>query len=1385
MRATMKFGAPAIAAVALSLPFLIPNAPAWADDVPPLPVQSSQVEGQEAEPQVSFDESTGLYTTGFSSAGIIQEQQAAIQQASPKKSPTIMLRTQSVSDTEAFKSALREAVETWGGGSTISVDCSDFSVTIEEAVRIYREFVNSNPRYFYIGGYSYSYYSSGRVASFTVRCKTQYSPTDLEEFDRVVNTFLANVGDDWTDEAKALYAHDWLVARCTYQLENAPATAFDAIVGRHAICQGYALAYKHLCSLIGLDCHVITSDLMNHAFNSVVVDGNEYLVDCTWDDPYYNLDTLWNSGLHEWLLNSKASFTSQKSVSSTHSGDDWVDEIGRDADADVSYASNYDDAFWTKVENAAMAEIGGKLAYVRKDGGSGYVPNLIVSLYNPNTKARTDLKSFSTAWPVLPDGYGYWSNSYGQLAAIRDEYLVFSTSETIEKIYLDGQSETVYTLDSNEKETGRIYGLRYDDEDAMLVYVLAQRPPYTDYQYEMRQIPFGGIEATGVDITEEDLSLETGQRQQLHFSILPVETNEQDFTFESSDGSVASVGDMGMVEAVGPGEAIITLKHARGFEDTCHITVSAPRTDISQVSVSQIEGQTYTGSAIKPLMTLSCNGATLMKGIDYTVSYKDNIQVGTAHIIISGIGAYKGSLDIPFTISARDISDATISGITAKGYDGQPQVQDISVSYNGTELLEGTDYTVSYAENTNAGNATMTITGKGNWKGSVAKSFRIERKAIGNATISGVENRIYDGESQFQQITVVAEDGTPLAASDYAVVYEDNINAGTATLHVNARGNWQGSVSTQFTISSRSISETEISGVVDKVYDGNAQTQTPTISYNGHDLVEGTDYRILYESNTQPGQAKVIISGIGNYTGETFRTFNIVEQLKSLDDATVNGISDLTYNGSPQIQSALSVSYDGQELVAGGDYDVAYKDNIQAGTATLTITGKGAYEGTVEKTFKILPASISQASVSGVEDRVFNGTAQTCDINVILDGKILSSGTDYQVEYTGNVNAGQATVTVTGKGNYTGSIAKTFTISARPLSDATISGISNKVYNGKAQTQSVSVSIDGETLDASNYTVSYKDNLNAGKASIAITGKGNWTGSVEREFTISPRNISETDISNIVGRTYTGKAQTQTPTIAYAGASLASGEYSISYENNVNAGTAKMTIAGKGNWTGTVSKSFTISARQIKDAAISNIVGKTYTGKAQTQAPSLTYNGMTLSLGSAYALSYKNNINAGTATMTITGKGNYAGSVSKSFTISARQIKDAAISNIVEKTYNGKTQTQAPKIVYNGMTLALNSSYTLSYKNNTNAGTAIMIITGKGNYTGSTFRTFKIAKAKQPMTATAAKKTVKLSQVKKKAYLLPKAITISKAQGKVSYSNTSKAAKLKKFKVNA
>ena len=149
--------------------------------------------------------------------------------------------------------------------------------------------------------------------------------------------------------------------------------------------------------------------------------------------------------------------------------------------------------------------------------------------------------------------------------------------------------------------------------------------------------------------------------------------------------------------------------------------------------------------------------------------------------------------------------------------------------------------------------------------------------------------------------------------------------------------------------------------------------------------------------------------------------------------------------------------------------------------------------------------SISKASVTlSTSIYAYDGKAKKPGVTVKLNGKTLKNGTDYTVSYSNNTKVGTAKVTIKGKGNYTGSVSKTYSIKNN-FKKATVSGISNKSYTGKNITQSITVKYNGKTLKkGTDYTVSYSNNKSIGTATVKIAGKGSYTGTITKTFKINP-----------------------------------------------------------------------------------------------------------------------------------------------------------------------------------------------------------------------------------------------------------------------------------------
>ena len=194
---------------------------------------------------------------------------------------------------------------------------------------------------------------------------------------------------------------------------------------------------------------------------------------------------------------------------------------------------------------------------------------------------------------------------------------------------------------------------------------------------------------------------------------------------------------------------------------------------------------------------------------------------------------------------------------------------------------------------------------------------------------------------------------------------------------------------------------------------------------------DALSYQLTRKAGEQPGTYAITAGGQeeqGSYRVRFVQgTLTIVPA--SLATATLSAIPAQTYTGS-QIRPAVTVRQGSTTLRAGTDYDVKYANNVNAGTATVTVTGKGSYTGTRTTTFRINQAQITSV-VPVTRSFTYDGKAKTPAVTVWA-GNAVVPASGYSVRYANNVNAGTATVTVTGKGNFSGSKSATFSIAAAP-----------------------------------------------------------------------------------------------------------------------------------------------------------------------------------------------------------------------------------------------------------------------------------------------------------------------------------------------------------------
>lgn len=432
-----------------------------------------------------------------------------------------------------------------------------------------------------------------------------------------------------------------------------------------------------------------------------------------------------------------------------------------------------------------------------------------------------------------------------------------------------------------------------------------------------------------------------------------------------------------------------------------------------------------------------------------------------------------------------------------------------------------------------------------------------------------------------------------------------------------------------------------------------------------------------------------------------------------------------TYTGSA-IKPAVQV-YDGAVLLDKKDYSVSYKDNKKAGTATITVTGKGNYNGKQTVNFTIEPKDITaEETIYGIlkKDNILPTVKPT--VTTVINGKVKKLSTkDYDIEYSYNKDSKNPdtydaektyTATVTGKDNYTGTITYTTKFvegKTALMKNAKISLEYTKAdWTGEELKPAVTVKVNNNPVDSSWYKAEYSDDvISAGKVTVTVTGDNeNLFGTKTATYTIKGKTLSKVaKITGVADLPYADSENGQmqenlqvvfkdeTRTLSEYDAETRQGDYIVSYTKNTKAGTAKVTVTGVGEFEGTLSKSFKITKPSITEVTCDSTAVYTKTGAIATGVV-VKAGEKILTEGQDYKLSYSNNKKAGAvAKLTVQGKGNYTGKITTTtYTVVAADFEDAVKVQTTDAGAGTKYSKLKVTVFDNGKKLSKNE-YTVSY----------------------------------------------------------------------------------------
>ncbi len=370
-----------------------------------------------------------------------------------------------------------------------------------------------------------------------------------------------------------------------------------------------------------------------------------------------------------------------------------------------------------------------------------------------------------------------------------------------------------------------------------------------------------------------------------------------------------------------------------------------------------------------------------------------------------------------------------------------------------------------------------------------------------SGTLTRVKAKVYDQNEYRPAVKVTVVENrkkiTLTVGLDYQVEYQNNVNAGTGTVLVKGIGSYKGTLKAPFTINQKSVKKLKI--LTGSMTTG-SKSEPPVYVYDGATLLKnGTDYKLAYDAALTANaakSAKITVTGLGNYKDSKVVKLAVYD----VDEAHVINPQHVTlkqpgmeYTGKA-LQPAAAVKIGGTTLTANKDYKVRYQNNVNAGTAYVIITGKGAYRGEVVEPFEItaLKANKTKLIIAPISDRTYSGQLQKPSVTVKSGTKKLKKDIDYTVTYTGNLHVStagkKAKVIITGKGNYAGLTATAaFTILPQKISKASIKGTMKNLsvtYNKKQLKEGVQYKI---IPDASG--------MKKNKTKVTITGLGDFSGS--------------------------------------------------------------------------------------------------------------------------------------------------------------------------------------------------------------------------------------------------------------------------------------------------
>ncbi len=1208
--------------------------------------------------------------------------------------------------------------------------------------------LNEHPDLYYVGnGFSYSH-TAAKIISLNIAYNTTLNASAWQNG---ANAALAVVNESMSDLQKAIALHDYLAVNCEYDKENLDAntlpqevfTTYGVFVNRSAVCQGYALAYKYLLNQVGIECHMVTSDAMNHAWNLIKLDGQYYQVDVTWDDPVWDLV---GRASHGYMFCSDTVFQDEK-----HKHRDWSVTKGSSVVDYQATDTRYDNAFWTDCTSPLVLS-GNDCYYISPNGGRGQYdkPALMKTSLNEITADGTILQEIDkwTAWI----GSGAWSGAYSGLFRI-DDRLYFNDKTNIYSVDMYGtDKKTVFIADTTY---GYVYGSAY--YRGAVRYSLHQDPNLTAKEEVLKaNIDVGGT--VPAPEPESGVALNLDNLYQ---------------TYTALDGTMLTSA------ANGRPKLLIFYRNPCGNCQSTIYNISRSIDQFTGIDIYALESDGGTKEATEEIKkTWGCDDIifsydTSTKNKNSMWEYLREAGVADATVAMPVLCYIDANNRLQYITRGLKTADEVRSNL--EQYCGYRQSDMVAV-----KAPDVTTYKVGQKINLKGGTFTYP-------SGSKTKTV-----ALAANMISGFDSSkpgickvgvAIDGYRSSFEVLIVEEPKlqVPVGKRLYEIVFPQNphgmyiwreedrtldkagVYSFLAGFIPNDAEKFQGlDVEAEVTAQETFGAGTSVDFKTNRfTYNGIEQEPKVVVMSSGVVLREGKDYELSYENNKDKGTAAVTVTGTGYYLGSIRKTFEIqpapviirAKDKKILvgDPVPPSGTYEYEISGligtddlltKPSVSCAIvDTAVPGQyEIIpagadAGANYTISYENGrltvaseYVSCTVTFDVRGRGTapaaqigvkvgdtaqkpneptaagyrFDGwyrdeactkawnfdadIVQEDMTLYAKWLEEGKEGGgfsyqeIGDVSYTGKACKPAVSVYDGDVLLKSGRDYQIKYFNNTNANKDGVPKQGNGE-----GENFNPELPYVEIIGKGNYTDRIKDDEADTVKVNFNIlrtsigDGTEQPAAGVTLKVSDQLVTARKVQKPFSSVKYVKGMKRDVDFRLRLTAE-------------NARDQSGNSLPKGTELTNAEIPKEYE-----GEFLLTVEGIGNYTGSVCRTVYVTdkAHLMKNAAITlgkNLKKVPFTGEAviltadQVNGPdvfTVKYGNTFLTPRRDYTVSYRNNNKVGKAELIITGNGEYVGTKTVTFNITGRvfSAKNVQVAGLENKVYTGRALTQ------NGVTL--------------------------------------------------------------------------------------------------